>query len=72
MPRLPVVSGAMLVKILERKGYRQARARGSHVRLYPPNIGTGLKKITVPLHNQLKKGTLSRIMKDTGLAVEDL
>jgi predicted RNA binding protein YcfA (HicA-like mRNA interferase family) len=72
MPKLPVISGAALIQILERKGYRQVRTRGSHVRLYPLDFSSGLKKVTVPLHDRLKKGTLSSIMKDTGLAIEDL
>ncbi|MEK7108964.1 MAG: type II toxin-antitoxin system HicA family toxin [Patescibacteria group bacterium] len=72
MPKLPALSGAEMIKILERKGYSQMRTRGSHVRLYPPNFLPDAKKITVPLHKQLKVGTLSDIMKDAGLTVEDL
>ncbi|HEY4473915.1 MAG TPA: type II toxin-antitoxin system HicA family toxin [Candidatus Paceibacterota bacterium] len=71
MPRLPAISGEDLVSRLERKGYRHVRTRGSHARLYPPH-GSALKKVTVPLHAHLKKGTLSDIMKDAGLTVEDL
>jgi len=71
MPKLPKVSGAKLVHILERHGYRQVRTKGSHVRLYPPE-SSNAKKITVPLHKELKSGTLSNIMKDAGLRPEDL
>ncbi len=28
-------------------------------------------KITVPLHDPLKKGTLARIIKDSGLSVDE-
>lgn len=72
MPRLPALSGAEMVKILERKGYSQVRTRGSHVRLYPPDNLPEAKKVTVPLHKQLKAGTLSGIMKDAGLILGDL
>ena len=72
MPKLPPISGADMVKILERKGYVQMRTRGSHVRLYPPDFLSNAKKVTVPLHKQLKAGTLSGIMKDAGLTQEDL
>jgi predicted RNA binding protein YcfA (HicA-like mRNA interferase family) len=72
MPRFPKCSGAEIIKILELKGYEQVRTRGSHVRLYPPEFPIGLKKTTVPLHKQLKVGTLQSIMKDTGLTLEDL
>ncbi len=71
MPRLPKLSGAELIRILEQHGYEQVRTRGSHVRLYPP-VGSGLKKVTVPLHRQLKVGTLSDILKDARLTHEDL
>jgi predicted RNA binding protein YcfA (HicA-like mRNA interferase family) len=72
MRKLPVLSGAELIRILEQHGYEQVRTRGSHVRLYPPEYSVGLKKVTVPLHTQLKRGTLVNIMKDTALTVEDL
>ncbi|MBU6321430.1 MAG: type II toxin-antitoxin system HicA family toxin [Patescibacteria group bacterium] len=72
MPKLPVLSGAEMVKILERKGYTQVRTRGSHVRLYPPDFLPQAKKVTVPLHKQLTPGTLSNIMRDAGLTAGDL
>jgi len=71
MPKMPAISGAQLIKILERKGYVQMRARGSHVRLYPPDFLINGKKVTVPLHKRLKAGTLLNIMKDVGLKLED-
>lgn len=72
MPGLPSLSGAEMIKILERKGYKNMRTRGSHVRLYPPESLPQAKKVTVPLHKQLKSGTLSNIMRDAGLTAEDL
>ena len=72
MPKLPALSGLELIKILERKGYVQARTRGSHVRLYPPSFLAQAKKVTVPLHKRLKMGTLAAIIKDAGLTPEDL
>ncbi len=72
MPKLPKLSGAELIKILERKGYTQMRTRGSHVRLYPPSFLPSAKKVTVPLKKEVAIGTLSNIMKDSGLTIEDL
>jgi len=71
MPKLPKLSGAELIRILEQNDYEQVRTKGSHIRLYPPD-GSGLKKVTVPLHKELKTGTLSNIMKDARLTAEDL
>ena len=72
MARMPKLSGADVIKILERKGYAQVRTRGSHVRLYPPEYLVNAKKVTVPLHKQLKQGTLMNIMRCAGLSAEDL
>lgn len=72
MPRMPAVSGAEIIKVLERKGYVQVRTKGSHVRLYPPDFLPDVRKVTVPLHKRLKIGTLSAIMKDAKLTSEDL
>lgn len=63
-PRLPVVSGRQLVKALEKAGWEVARQRGSHVRLRHPDRRTF---ITVPLHREIKRGTLSGILTDAGL-----
>ncbi|MEK7511027.1 MAG: type II toxin-antitoxin system HicA family toxin [Patescibacteria group bacterium] len=71
MPKLPKLSGEELIRILERSGYQCVRTRGSHVRLYPPE-GSRLKKVTVPLHKELKTGTLASIMRDANLSIEEL
>jgi predicted RNA binding protein YcfA (HicA-like mRNA interferase family) len=71
MPPLPIISGNQLVKALESIGYQAVRQRGSHLRLRHPNNGDR-KPTTVPLHKALKRGTLSGILKDTGLSVEEL
>ena len=67
--RLPVVSGAQLVRVLEKAGWKVARQRGSHVRLRHPERRTPL---TVPLHKELKRGTLAGILADAGLDREQL
>jgi len=64
---LPVVSGQRLVKALERAGWEVARQRGSHVRMKHPDRRISL---TVPLHRELKRGTLSGILNDAGVDVE--
>lgn len=47
------------------------RQRGSHVRLKFKSREKTIK-LTVPLHNPLKKGTSSRILKEAGISVEEL
>lgn len=66
---LPVLSGERLVKALERAGWKTVRQRGSHVRMKHPARRVSL---TVPLHRELKRGTLSGILNDAGLDAEKL
>lgn len=67
--RLPVLSGERLVKALERAGWTTVRQRGSHVRMKHPDRKVSL---TVPLHRELKRGTLAGILNDAGLDAEQL
>lgn len=70
-PKLPVVSGEELVRVLEKLGYVAVRQRGSHVRMYPPE-DSQLEPTTVPLHNEVARGTLKNIMRNAGLTPERL
>ncbi len=67
--KLPVVSGDQLVKALRRAGWRVVRQRGSHVRLKHPDRQIAL---TIPLHKELKRGTVRGILGDAGLDVDQL
>lgn len=67
--RLPVVSGAQLVNALTRVGWVSVRQRGSHVRLKHPNRAVSL---VVPLHRELKRGTLAGILRDAGVDRDEL
>jgi predicted RNA binding protein YcfA (HicA-like mRNA interferase family) len=67
VPRLPVLSGAALIKILKKVGFEEVRQRGSHV-----SLKKGEYKTVVPLHNELAPGTLLGIIKQCGLTRDDL
>ena len=67
---LPVISGIEVIKRLKKTGFVATRQRGSHIRLEKSSM-EGMVKITVPLHKELKKGTLKRIIKDAGLSVDE-
>lgn len=67
--RLLVVSGAQLVRVLKTFDWDAVRQRGSDVRLKHPDRSTFL---VVPLHRELKRGTLSGILRDAGLDREEL
>ena len=69
--KLPQISGKELIKKLQHAGFIATRQRGSHIRL-EKRVDDKLIKITIPLHAELKKGTLNRILKDSGVEAEDL
>ncbi|SUS08056.1 conserved hypothetical protein [Candidatus Defluviicoccus seviourii] len=66
MPKLPVVSGAEAVLALERLGFVVARQRGSHIVMRRGSSGC-----VVPDHRELKKGTLTGILKQAGVDPDD-
>ena len=67
MPKLPVLSGREMIKLLMKAGFQQIRQKGSHVRLEK-----GPLKTVVPLHDDLSKGTLMGILDQCGLSRDDL
>lgn len=69
MPRLPVISGEKLAKILiKQKGYVVRSKKGSHVNL----VHRELPPVTIPLHRELARGLISSILKLTGLGQDEL
>jgi predicted RNA binding protein YcfA (HicA-like mRNA interferase family) len=67
MSKLPVISGRELIKYLTRKGFIVSRQRGSHVVLKSRNS----RRVTVPLHEELDRGTLLEILKEAGISKEE-
>lgn len=67
MSKLPVLSGEGLIKILVRHGFTVRRQSGSHVVMQKAE-----RVFAVPLHEELKKGTLNAILKQAGLEIKDL
>jgi predicted RNA binding protein YcfA (HicA-like mRNA interferase family) len=70
-PKLPVVSGDQLIRALAKFGYIAVRQKGSHVRLRHSSDPQRLP-VTIPLHNEIAFGTLRRILRDSGVTVEQL
>ena len=69
MPKLPVVSGFEVVKALSKIGYETDHQTGSHIILrqkeYPH------RRLTVPNHKEISKGTLRAIIRQAGVTVEE-
>ena len=70
MTKLPVVSGRDLVKALAVIGYMADHQSGSHIILrhyLPPH-----RRLTIPNHKEVAKGTLKQILREAGLTLEEL
>lgn len=70
MPKLPSVSGERVGRALKRAGFVELRQKGSHVSLERKS-GNDLFKTVVPMHSELAKGTLSDILKQCGLKLQE-
>ena len=71
MPKLPVISGKVLLKTLQKHGCAAIRQRGSHV--FIEDV-TRTKGSVIPIHGNedLRKGTLKSILNDLDISVEEL
>jgi predicted RNA binding protein YcfA (HicA-like mRNA interferase family) len=72
MPKIPILSGAEMAKVLEKHGYVIVRQKGSHVRLRPTYNTEDRESITVPLHKEIKRGTFMGILRSSGLSIDDM
>lgn len=66
MPKLPIVSGADVVRALERLGFVVARQRGSHIVMRRGSTGC-----VVPNHRELKVGTLVGLLKQADVSPDE-
>lgn len=66
MPKLPRISGAEAVRALEQLGFAVARQKGSHVVLR-----RGASGCVVPLHRELKTGTLAGALRQAGVTADE-
>lgn len=68
MSKLPRVSGREAVSAFGKIGYQVDHQTGSHIilrHLEPPN-----RRLTVPNHKEIAKGTLRALIREAGLTVE--
>jgi predicted RNA binding protein YcfA (HicA-like mRNA interferase family) len=66
MSRLPVCSGADAVKAFRQLGYEVDHQTGSHIILRH----SSQRRLTVPNHRGLAKGTLRALIREAGLTKE--
>lgn len=64
---LPIVSGPKLIRALERAGWEHVSTRGDHAKLRKNTV-----RVIVPLHKELKRGTLASILRSLGMSPQEL
>lgn len=69
MPKMPRISSREAIRALERLGFEQVRQTGSHV-VMKKESEEGEIGCVVPVHRELKVGTLSGILKQAQITVE--
>ena len=70
MTKVPTLSYVRVINGLKRDGWVVVRQRGSHIRMQK-NTRSEILKITVPAHIPIKRSTLSHILKQARLSVEE-
>lgn len=66
MPKLPRVSGAEALRALQKLGLERVRQPGSHV-----IVRRGPKGCAIPMHAELKVGTLAGLLRQADVSGED-
>ena len=66
MGRLRPVSGVAVCQILKHQGFLEVRQRGSHV-IMQKRLAETTITVPVPLHSELRQGTLSSIIRQSRL-----
>lgn len=69
MPKTPIVSAIEVIKVLSKIGYDADHQTGSHIilrRREHPH-----KRLTVPNHKEIAKGTLKAILEEAELTIDE-
>lgn len=68
MTKLPRISGRECIRALERAGFYRKRQAGSHVVM---RRAEPFAQVVVPDHEELDRGTLRAIIRQTGLSADE-
>jgi predicted RNA binding protein YcfA (HicA-like mRNA interferase family) len=69
LSRLPRISGRQAVQALAKVGYELDRQRGSHMILRQTRLPN--RRLVIPEHRELPKGTLRAVIRQAGLTVDE-
>ena len=69
MTKLPALSAKETIRALSKIGYEIDHQKGSHIILR--NIEPPYRRLTIPNHPIIAKGTLRAIIRQSGLTLEE-
>jgi len=69
--KVPSLGYKKIINALKRDGWGVVRQKGSHIRLEKETPAKHYK-LTIPAHQPIKRSTLSHILKQADLSVEEL
>jgi predicted RNA binding protein YcfA (HicA-like mRNA interferase family) len=70
MTKVPSLEYKKVVRALQRDGWVVVRQKGSHLRLQK-HVHDETLKLTIPAHRPMKRSTLSHILKQARLSVDN-
>ena len=70
MSKVPSLNYDKIVRALQRDGWVVVRQRGSHIRMQK-NLLEEVLKLTIPAHKPIKRSTLSHILKQARISVNE-
>ncbi|MEP7195495.1 MAG: type II toxin-antitoxin system HicA family toxin [Saprospiraceae bacterium] len=65
-----ILSGKPICQILSKHGFVQVRQKGSHA-IMQKNLGDTSITVPVPMHKEIKPGTLHSIIRQSRLTKQD-
>lgn len=69
MTKLPALYGSEVVQALRQLGYEADHQTGSHIILR--QAASPYRRLTVPDHKEIAKGTLRAVIRQAGLTVDE-
>jgi predicted RNA binding protein YcfA (HicA-like mRNA interferase family) len=66
LPKLRVLSGLEVCRILNQHGFAEVRQRGSHIIMQKKMVDSTIT-IPIPNHKEIRYGTLLSIIRQSGL-----
>ena len=69
MTKLPIISGQEAVQAFRKSGYEEDHQSGGHIILRRKT--KPFRRLSIPNHREIAKGTLRSLIRQAGLTVEE-